>query len=286
MRGLAADGRAPCSGRAVHPGFPNLWPNCRTADRVTRPRLLAPSVPCGDRGPGGPGRPAAPGPHAGTDVPGPGPCRNLGRRSPPISGPRSTSWGCTADDCDFTGNAVRSDPARRAQEESADPGRVGGGRWGRAGFGPVHDDHPYLRHRGDAPADRRADRLRMPDRPRRLPDPGRRRRARRHREEVADPGDRRHPLPAEVRLRGDRQPAVPRSGSTRATSSSSTTRSARSPRRPTRPARPSGSASTRAPSTSACSRSTARPRPRRWSSRPCGRRRSSRSTAFTTSRSR
>ena len=38
-----------------------------------------------------------------------------------------------------------------------------------------------------------------------VPDPGRRRRAARDREEVADPGDRRHPLPAQVRLRRDRR---------------------------------------------------------------------------------
>ncbi len=49
--------------------------------------------------------------------------------------------------------------------------------------------------------------------------------------EVADPGDRRHPLPAEVRVRRDRRRLRGASGSTRATSRRSTTRSRRSPRR-------------------------------------------------------
>ena len=48
-------------------------------------------------------------------------------------------------------------------------------------------------------------------------------------QQVADPGDRRHPLPAEVRLRRDRRRLRRPSASTRATSASSTTRSRRSP---------------------------------------------------------
>ena len=64
---------------------------------------------------------------------------------------------------------------------------------------------PTVGHQRDAAADRRAHRVRLPDRPGRLPHPGRRRRAARDREEVADPGHRRHPLPAQVRLRRHRR---------------------------------------------------------------------------------
>ena len=42
--------------------------------------------------------------------------------------------------------------------------------------------------------------------------------------EVADPGDRRHPLPAQVRLRGDRRRLRGGPGQSRATSAPSTTR--------------------------------------------------------------
>ena len=64
---------------------------------------------------------------------------------------------------------------------------------------------PDRRHQRHAAADRRADRLRLPDRPGRGAEPGRRRGAAGDREEVADPGHRRHPLPAEVRLRRHRR---------------------------------------------------------------------------------
>ena len=60
------------------------------------------------------------------------------------------------------------------------------------------------RRQRDPAADRRAHRGRLRHRPGRLPEPGRRRRAARDRPQVADPGDRRHPLPAQVRLRRDR----------------------------------------------------------------------------------
>ena len=122
-----------------------------------------------------------------------------------------------------------------------------------------HADRRRQRH---AAADRRADRVRLPDRPGR--------RARRQddadalptiAQQVADPGDRRHPLPAEVRLRRDRRRLRGGAGEPRQHQASSTTRSARSPRPPRTPASRSGSASTPARWTSGCWRSTARPRP-------------------------
>ena len=67
-----------------------------------------------------------------------------------------------------------------------DPGRVGGGRRRRPGLGAVDDDDAYVGHRRHAAADRRADRVRLPDRARGLPHAGRRRRARR-----PSPGSRR-----------------------------------------------------------------------------------------------
>ena len=63
-------------------------------------------------------------------------------------------------------------------------------------------------------------------------------------QQVADPGHRRHPLPAASTSSPRSTPAARRSASTRATSRSSTTRSARSPARPRTPARRSASAST------------------------------------------
>ncbi len=90
---------------------------------------------------------------------------------------------------------------------------------------------PTDRHQRDPAADRRAHRHRLPDRAGRLPHPGRRRRAAGDREEVADPGDRRHPLPAEVRLRRDRRRLRRRPGQPRQHQGRSTTRSRRSPTR-------------------------------------------------------
>ena len=130
------------------------------------------------------------------------------------------------------------------------------------------------------------DRGRLRHRPGGLPVPGRRRRAAGDRPALADPGDRRHPLPAQVRLRRDRRrlrgspgepgqhPQVRRPGQG----------DRRAP--PRTAASRSGSASTPARWTRGCWRSTARRRPRRWSSRRSGRRRCSRSTTSTTSRSR
>ena len=155
-----------------------------------------------------------------------------------------------------------------------------------AGLGAVDDHDAHLRRQRDAAADRRADRDRLRHRPGRLPEPGRRRRARRDRAALADPGDRRHPLPAEVRLRRDRRRLRGRAGQPR--QHPQVRRPGQGDRaRPPRTAAPrSGSASTPAASTSGSSRSTARRRPRRSSSRRSGRRASSRSTTSTTSRSR
>ena len=86
------------------------------------------------------------------------------------------------------------------------------GRRRRSGVRAVDDDDADDRHQRDAAADRRAHRDRLPDRAGRLPDPGRRRRAAGDRQEVADPGHRRHPLPAQVRLRRDRRRLRGRAG--------------------------------------------------------------------------
>ena len=61
------------------------------------------------------------------------------------------------------------------------------------------------RRQRHAAADRRADRVRLRHRPGGLPAPGGRRRAARDRQAQPDPGDRRHPLPAQVHLRRDRR---------------------------------------------------------------------------------
>ena len=71
-------------------------------------------------------------------------------------------------------------------------------------LGAVDVDDAHLRRQHHPPADRRADRVRLRHRPGRLSQPGRRRRASRDRPAQPDPGDRRHPLPAEVRLRRHR----------------------------------------------------------------------------------
>ena len=67
----------------------------------------------------------------------------------------------------------------------------------------MHDQD--RRHQRDPAADRRADRVRLPDRAGRGARHRRRRGAADHRQEVADPGDRRHPLPAAVRVRRHRR---------------------------------------------------------------------------------
>ncbi len=64
---------------------------------------------------------------------------------------------------------------------------------------------PDHRRQRDAAADRRAHGHRLRHRPGRLPQPGRRRRPAGDRPPQPDPGHRRHPLPAEVRLRRDRR---------------------------------------------------------------------------------
>ena len=119
-----------------------------------------------------------------------------------------------------------------------------------------------------------------------VPDPGRRRRAARDREEVADPGDRRHPLPAEVRLRRDRrrlrggagQPGQHQEVRRQGRRDRPGRRRRRRPdpdRRQRRLARQAAAGEVR--------QGHAR---RRWSSRRCGSARCSRSTTSATSRSR
>ena len=134
--------------------------------------------------------------------------------------------------------------ARAASPVAQDQGRQGRGRGRRAHLGAVDVHHPDDRRQRDAPADRRAHGHRLRHRPGGLPHPGRRRRAAGDRQAQPDPGHRRHPLPAEVRLRRDRRRLCGACASTPATSASSTTRSSRSPGRPRTPASRSGSAST------------------------------------------
>src|SRR6266550_6761584 len=88
-----------------------------------------------------------------------------------------------------TGHAAcATGAARRAQAVTPDHGGFGARRRGSAGIGAVDDDDPHRQLERAAAADRRADRLRLPDRPGRRAVTGRRRGAARHREEVADPG--------------------------------------------------------------------------------------------------
>ena len=105
-------------------------------------------------------------------------------------------------------------PARRRPPagEPEDQGRQGRGRRRRSGQRAVDAHDPHDRHQRDAPADRRAHGIRLRHRAGGLPEPGRRRGAAGHRPQVADPGDRRHPLPAQVRLRGDRRRLRGRAG--------------------------------------------------------------------------
>ena len=95
--------------------------------------------------------------------------------------------------------------ARAPPQDPPDPGRQGRRRQRPPDLGAVDDDHAHLRRQRHAPADRRAHGHRLRHRARGLPVPGRRRRAARDRPALADPGHRRHPLPAQVRLRGDRR---------------------------------------------------------------------------------
>ena len=92
-----------------------------------------------------------------------------------------------------------------APQDPPDQGRQGRRRQRLPGVRAVDDHDAHVRRQHDPAADRRADRDRVRHRPGGLPQPGRRRRARRDRAALADPGDRRHPLPAEVRLRRDRR---------------------------------------------------------------------------------
>uniref|UniRef100_UPI0027E57403 flavodoxin-dependent (E)-4-hydroxy-3-methylbut-2-enyl-diphosphate synthase n=1 Tax=Streptomyces sp. CHD11 TaxID=2741325 RepID=UPI0027E57403 len=137
--------------------------------------------------------------------------------------------------------SVQSMTTTRTSDIGATLQQIAELRRGRPRVRAVDDDHADVRHRRDPPADRRADRVRLSDRAGGLSHPGRRGRARDHRAEVADPGDRGHSLPAQVRLRRDRGGLRRGAGEPRATSSSSTTRSGRSPGRPRTTAPRSGS---------------------------------------------
>ncbi|CAA9263556.1 MAG: (E)-4-hydroxy-3-methylbut-2-enyl-diphosphate synthase (flavodoxin), partial [uncultured Blastococcus sp.] len=106
---------------------------------------------------------------------------------------RSRHAGCTPT---RPGSPAEDPPARRGRCRRRQ--RLPGER-------AVDVHHQDGGHQRDAAADRRADRLRLPDRARRGARHRRRRGAADHREEVADPGHRRHPLPAALRLRRHRR---------------------------------------------------------------------------------
>jgi hypothetical protein len=103
---------------------------------------------------------------------------------------------------DARGPAPRPRPT---SGEPADQGRQGAGRRRRPRLGAVDDHHPDHRRQRHAAADRRAHGHRLPHRAGRGAQPGRRRRPAGDRAQVRDPGDRRHPLPAQVRVRRDRR---------------------------------------------------------------------------------
>ncbi len=97
----------------------------------------------------------------------------------------------------------RAHPGAPPQDPSADgPRRRRRKRLSDLGAVDVH--HQDARRQHHASADRRADRGGLQHRPGGLPAAGGRRRARRDRAAFQPAGDRRHPLPAEVHLRGDR----------------------------------------------------------------------------------
>ncbi|CAA9329826.1 MAG: (E)-4-hydroxy-3-methylbut-2-enyl-diphosphate synthase (flavodoxin), partial [uncultured Friedmanniella sp.] len=108
---------------------------------------------------------------------------------------------------DYRPRPARPAPARPrpAPQDAQDQGRQGRRRRRRPRQRAVHDHDADLRHQRHAAADRRADRDRLRHRPGGGAQPGRRGRAAGHRRQVPDPGDRRHPLPAQVRLRGHRR---------------------------------------------------------------------------------
>ncbi len=102
--------------------------------------------------------------------------------------------------------------ARSAPQDAEDQGRQGRGGRRRADLGAVDVHHANHGHQRDPAADRRAHGIRLRHRARGVPEPGRRRGAAGDCQEVADPRDRRHPLPAEVRLRCHRRRLRGRSG--------------------------------------------------------------------------
>ena len=176
--------------------------------------------------------------------------------------------------------------AGAAAEVAADQGRLGAGGRRRAGLGAVDDDDADRGRQRDAAADRRADRVRLPDRAGGGAVPGRRRGAAGDRAQVADPGDRGHPLPAEVRLRRDRR---------RLRRGAGQPGQHQDVRRPGRRDRPGRRGRRRADpdrrqrrlaGQAAAGQVRQGHARRRWSSRRCGSARCSRSTASGTSRSR
>ena len=183
---------------------------------------------------------------------------------------RNPRWsnGAHENDRHLAGHARRraAPGAGAAAQVPADQGRVGHGRRRRARLGPVDDHHADRGRELDAAADRRADRGRLRHRPGRGAVPGRRRGAAGDRPEVADPGDRRHPLPAQVRLRGHRRRL--RGGPGQPGQHQGLRRPGRRdrPGRGRPPGSRCGSASTPGRWTSGCWPSTARPPRRRWSS--------------------
>ena len=142
------------------------------------------------------------------------------------------------------------------------------------------------RRQRDPAADRRAHRRRLRDRAGRRAEPGRRGRAAEIAQQVPDPGDRRHPLPAQVRLRGDRRRL--RGGAGQPGQHQDVRRQGRRDRAGGRgrTAPRSGSGSTPARWTRGCWPSTARPRPEALVESALWEARCSRSTTSATSRSR
>ncbi|MDQ0613170.1 hypothetical protein QF046_000811 [Microbacterium sp. W4I4] len=101
-------------------------------------------------------------------------------------------------------DATRPRSPRAPSQVPPDQGRQGARRRQCPRQCAVDDHDEDHRHQRDAAADRRADGIRLRDRAGRRAVAGRRGCAAHHRGEEPDPGDRRHSLPAEVRVPGDR----------------------------------------------------------------------------------
>ena len=174
-------------------------------------------------------------------------------------------------------------PRRQSRQIMVGSVPVGGGA---PVVGAVDDHHAHRRRQRHAAADRRADRVRLPDRPGRGAVAGRRRGAAGDRQKsqipvIADI----HFQPKYVFAAIDAGCAAVRVNPGNIRQFDDKVKEIAKAAGGGRACR-SGSASTPARWTSGCWRSTARPPPRRWSSRRCGSARCSRSTASATSRSR